>query len=182
MKKFNAVLALLTSALVIIHIGTMGLLLVGAVAFSPVYHTVGTVLLVVLGLHVVISLAALAFFQERGGLFRYPRFNMGTIIQRASALLMIICVCVHYYHYTAILVNGVVQMTAQAAAVLVFDLLLTAVAVTHTCISFPKALITLSLVKTDAALRRAKLLSVIASAALGIAAAFALIDYYRSFL
>lgn len=145
LKKLNAALGLLSIAALLVHIGYT------VVAYLMYYYNPTLKVLTALPFMVLVCLHAVCgmltvFLQADGTrLDLYPKQNLRTVLQRASAALMLPLLILHINTF------GMLQSAAEAGQWLWFALLMISqpvfygVALTHVAVSVTRGLITLGL-------------------------------------
>ena len=145
LKKINAALGLLSIVAMLLHIGYT------VFAYLAFYYNPALKLLTAVPFMVLVCLHAvcgmLAVFLQADGtrLDLYPKQNLCTILQRASAALILPLLILHINTY------GLLQSSAEAGQWLWFALLMLSqplfygVALTHVAVSVTRGLITLGL-------------------------------------
>ena len=151
-KKVNAVCGLAIIVTVLVHIGcevyTAVTLSVNNFLLKMTAHT--TLSLAVL--HAILSGIAVFFLRDRGKGMLYPGLNIRTIIQRVSAVLMIVLLIMHP-STMELLSSYAGSNGVMFTAVLIIQILFFAVVLLHVAVSAGNALITLGLVSTEKARR-----------------------------
>ncbi len=142
-KKINAVLSLLTTAAVFIHVGYT------AYAYLTFYYNpllknlTSKPFMIFACLHAVCGMAIVFFSSDGTALDRYPKLNVGTVLQRATAILILPLLLLH------INVFGLLKNCAESGTWFPFVLLMISQPVfygtvfTHVAVSFSRALVTL---------------------------------------
>ena len=172
-KKVNAVLGLLTTALILFHIiyETVSFLTFSYDPFltSLIAHilTFGVVL------HVILSIIMLLFIHDKGNGFKYPKLNIRTLIQRISAVLIIFVTALHVNTFK--LMNSVLNDTGTFCLIVISQVLFYAIVLLHISLSFSNSLITLGLISSHKARKRADIASFSLCAFLFAAASFSVI-------
>lgn len=130
MKKFNASVAFLAAISITVHIVLEDCLMFGFFEFFSVikYITRGAASFVML--HAVISLVIFFFFTDHGGFSGVSKYNMATIFQRISALLLILMIHLH----------GTLSWLILPMIIFVC---------VHMSVSVPRGLITLGITKSE---------------------------------
>lgn len=177
LKKINAVLALFSALLLTAHLLLMSPLLAGLLEFQPWFNRMGSILLRVFTLHVVLSLIIFFFCSDRSNVLQYARQNIQTIVQRATALLMLLLIHLHPHSYSSTAADGSFVPVLPNPGIFLVELLLLLSVVVHTALSLPKALVTLGLLKTERSQRGARILSCTIFGLLGLCALAALSFY-----
>lgn len=145
LRKINAIAAVITSVLMMVHVTIMALLLGGFVHFAPWYKIVGYSFTGVFLIHVLLSIIVLFFCSEQGMTWRYASFQIRTIFQRLMAILIVILFHFHSNHYSVIVTDGSVTVAAPTMVMFMLEALLMLAVILHVAVSVPKALITLGI-------------------------------------
>ena len=143
LKKFNAVVGLLIVLSLCGHAGTMGYSLWTGWYNYPVCKMLAKITVFLAATHVVVTLIEFFFFHDGSG-FQYKKYNRATILQRVTAITMLVLLHVHIKAYAHV-VTGAVLTTAQTAFFCMTELLFFASALTHAAVSVSKAVTTLGL-------------------------------------
>ncbi len=164
LKKANAALGLLAILLLIAHAGYQ------VVAYTIFYYNpVVTKVLAwtfagIVALHAVLGMSIVMFANEGNDLRKYRRHNRRTILQRASAIGILVLLVLHIQCYP-LLRSG----TAGLVAAEIVQFLFFACIFTHVSTSFTNALVTLGLLSDmDKKERIDKALWVICGAAFAV--------------
>lgn len=147
-KKINACLALITAAVFPVHCITMIGLLTGILPFQSWFLIVAWALLYCMAAHAAISVIIFFFANEGTDVLRYWKKNIGTIVQRASAIAVIALIHLHvmstFFSKDGCKLSERPEMIPAALLQLLFMFL----AMVHISLSVPKALITLGFLKS----------------------------------
>ena len=146
-KKFNAAAALTAAVLISIHIVLEACLMFGFFAFFPEINYITRAAAAVFIIHAVSSLIIFFFFTEHGGFSGVAKYNRATIIQRVSALLLILMIHLH----------GSLSWFILPMAVFVC---------VHLAVSVPRGMITLGITKSEKSIAAMQKFSYIFFAAL----------------
>ncbi len=145
-KKANAILSLLTLCLLVVHAGyqTVSYLLF---FYNPVATAVtGMSLEAAFVLHAILS-AISVFGAHDSKTISYKKLNIGTVLQRITAVLMIVLLPPHIA-FSVLLNKGVVPKQTFYIIIAVQILFYGAIC-THVAVSFSKALISLGWLVDD---------------------------------
>ncbi len=159
MKKANAALGLLAALLLLVHMGIQVYIYL-SFQYLPVLSKVSALAFMApVAVHVLLSIALLFF--APGGLKRdpYPRFNRRTIVQRVSALVILLLLPLHVKTFE------VLRGGAAPAGVIAAELVFFAAVTVHVGTSFSRGLISLGRLDTP---ERQKRVDAAVWAALGI--------------
>ena len=140
LKKANAILGLLAIFILLAHTGYQ---VIAYILF--IYDPLATKLLgwaaaAVVSLHAVLGMSMLMFVHDGGDVKAYPALNRRTILQRASAIGIMVMLVLHIKAYD-ILTSG----TPGLVAAEVIQLLFFSCVFTHIGTSFSNAFVTLGL-------------------------------------
>ena len=143
LKKINARLSLLTSLAVFVHVGYTAFAYL-AFYYNPLLKKLTTIpIMLLVCLHAVLSMGIVFFSADGTQLNQYPKQNVGTILQRASAILILPLLILHIKTF------GLLKTCAGDGKWFCFALLLIAQPIyyatvfTHVTASVSRALITL---------------------------------------
>lgn len=176
LKKINAVLGLAVIAALLCHAGTMTYSLITFwydLAICKFFAHLSVALMVV---HIFTSLC-IFFFLHDGSSGSYLRMNKRTIVQRVTAILMIILVHFHITAYSH-MATGETLTQAQAVTSCLTEVLYIISVLVHISVSFSKAFTTLGLISSSKAVKRLDCAAYITCAAGGLAALYAVISIF----
>lgn len=143
-KKINAVLSMLTVLLLFAH-STYEI-----IAYSFFIYDVSVVkilarsFMTVAIIHVIISIIILLFFHEKKLLTKYGKYNWRTLIQRISALAVIVLLAIHIKTANYLLSDG--KTMAGIITVLIIEFLFFTSVMLHIGSSFSRAMISLGII------------------------------------
>lgn len=148
LKKLNAALGLLSIAAILLHIGYTVFAYL-AFYYNPTLKLLTAVpFMVLMCLHAVCGMLTVFLQADGTRLDLYPKQNLRTILQRASAALILPLLILHIHTY------NLLASTAEAGQWLWFALLMLTqplfygVALTHVAVSVTRGLITLGLLSS----------------------------------
>lgn len=148
MKKTNAVLTLILTPVIIIHLITASLQCAfGCLPMSLVRIPARAAMLFFL-LHAALSFVILFFRHDGACLSKYGKLNRRTVMQRASALMMTLTI---HFHTGALglLFTGEPLSTGRRILITVVELLFFESITSHLSFSFSRALITMGLLRSE---------------------------------
>ena len=105
-------------------------------------------------LHICLSLAAVFFLHDGSDLGRYGRYNLQTIMQRASGLAILLLIHSHTRLFSNFLYEWLPLTMAGKVHVFVVEMIFFAVIFIHLVFSFSRSFITLGLIRTDVTMKR----------------------------
>lgn len=146
LKKVNASMAFLVLLSLCGHAGTMCVSLWTGWYHFIIAKTCAYITVISLAFHVLISLI-IFFFIHDGANLKYKKDNKSTLLQRISALAMIVLLHVHMNAYSH-MATGEVLTTGKTLFFCLSELLFFAAVMTHVAVSFSKGLITLGIVSS----------------------------------
>ena len=157
-KKANACIALILSALLVIHAGYECISFI-LMYYGPVISKVtGYMTAAAAAVHAVLSVTGLFILHDSKSVM-YIRPNIRTVIQRISALVMALLLPVHIFSF------DILGMTAGGAGYVLTEasqVLFYAAMFTHIAPSLGRSLITLGKIETETALKKTdKIMAVI---------------------
>lgn len=152
LKKINAVLGLSIIAALICHGGTMTYSLITYWYNYTICKFFAHAAVVLMILHALMSIC-IFFFLHDGSSISYSRLNTSTLIQRITAVLMIIFIHFHTTAY-AHMATGESLSAGKTVFVLITEYIYIISVFLHTSVSFSKALITLGLISSAKTARR----------------------------
>ena len=146
-KKLNSIFALITSLALLVHIGY------SAFAYLTFYYNptlkMATAMpfIICCCVHAILGMCAVFLMGDGTRLNIYPKQNMRTVIQRISAALIFPLLILHLNTFH-LLKNSAANGNWWLFGILIFiQITFFAVVITHTAVSFSKALITLGILK-----------------------------------
>ncbi|MDO4478311.1 MAG: hypothetical protein Q4B73_04620 [Lachnospiraceae bacterium] len=177
LKKCNALLTLIMVAALLCHIGAMAITLATGCFIGGVFWKMMThIALLCFVLHVVISII-MFFFRHDGRALSYARLNKKMVLQRVTALLLLILIHTHRHAYGFIL-TGTPLTTGGIIFRLITECLLCGAVMCHIAASFGNAILTLGLVTSEKALARIDKVAYSLCAVLLVAAAGSVIIFF----
>ena len=151
-KKVNAVCGLVIIASVLLHIICVVYCYL-TFSYKPLLTNVTAyTVLALTGLHILLSGIIVFFMHDRGRGMIYPCLNVRTLIQRITAVLMILMLILHLNTFK-LLSYSAGSNDLLFAAVIILQVLFFGVTLLHTAVSAGNALITLGMISTDKARR-----------------------------
>lgn len=151
-KKINAVLALLTLAALIGHAGTMGVSLWTGWYDYALCKALARGTVTLMTAHALLSIAVF-FFCHDGAQTQYGGANRGTIIQRGSAIALLVLIHIHTRAY-AHMATGVPLSVGQTVFFSAAELLYFAAIWSHVAVSVSRAAVTLGIARSARAVGR----------------------------
>lgn len=176
LKKTNAAAAFLVLLALCGHAGTMCVSLWTGWYNLIIAKTCATVTVIALAIHVLISLSLFFFFHD-GAALRYSRENRTVILQRLSAMAILILLHVHMTAYSH-MAAGETLTTAKTLFYCTTELLFFASVMTHVAVSFSKGLVTLGLAASPESVRKADVGAYVVCAAVMIAASGGILSFF----
>ncbi|MEG1560489.1 MAG: hypothetical protein RRY79_06850 [Clostridia bacterium] len=157
MKKINALVSVALCFTAILHAVSFSGCIMGIIPYFPFLNIMGRITLTLLVIHIIISLCVFFFSNDSGVVGHYGFLNKSTIIQRISAIAMMILVHVH-------LIGGFFGKDGAPDQPLktilcIFEILFLASICLHISLSVPKALITLGLTQKEKTINASKKIS-----------------------
>ena len=148
LKKVNAAAGLLTALILMCHAGMMCVSLYTGwynfILCKSFAHMTESLLII----HAACSLIIMFFYNDGTSVALYRKDNKSLIIQRASALLMIVLIHMHTVAY-AHMATGEILTTSKAIRLWVFEIIYIVTVMTHFAVSFSKAFVTLGLISSQ---------------------------------
>ena len=152
-KKSNAVLGLLSSIAVVVHMAYNCFCFL-TFYYNPALKLVTSVpLMVLMCAHAICGMCAVFLLGDGTRLDLYPQKNKKTIIQRISAALIFPLLIVHLKTFEAMKSLSESGIWIGFALLMVLQLLFYVVITVHTSVSFSKACITLGLLVDEKKVR-----------------------------
>lgn len=176
MKKINSVLTIITTLILIDHLGAMSMFLLTGSMNPMVTKIVAHALCGVVTLHAILSIISVFFMNSGTGIGKYKSQNKNTIIQRATSIVIAIMVHPHLKAFGFIIAKQPLPVPAKVGLI-VTQIIFFGAILLHLAVSFSKALITLGLIRNEKAEKRVNLIMNIICAALTIFSSAALIIF-----
>lgn len=148
LKKINAVLSLLTTLALLVHVGCIVICYLAFIYNPTLIKMTARPFMLLTCLHAIIGLAMLLFASDGAWLDSYPKQNAATILQRVSAILLIPLTVLHVKLFkllTACAEGG--QWTGFTLLMLTQPIFYGTV-FTHVAVSITRALVTLGLLSS----------------------------------
>ncbi len=175
LKKANAVLALLSTMALIVHISY------NIFSYLTMYYNHAMKLLTALPfivltcIHAVLAMCLVFLLGDGTRLDLYPMQNRQTIIQRISAALIFPLLIIHLKTFEFLKAISEGKNWIAFALVILVQVMFYAVSIAHATVSFPKALVTLGMLDSRKGLKVIERISFVVGAALFITSAYAII-------
>ena len=145
-KKLNAIFGLLTIAMLLVHGGYEVYAYINLLYNPGVTKTLGLMILGALIIHMALGMGIVMFAHDGSELRKYPKQNKGTIIQRASAIGIIVFLFGHLNAFN--ILNSHIGGVFSLVLVLIIQALFFGSAFLHVGTSLSKAFITLGLLES----------------------------------
>jgi len=142
LKKANAAFGLLTIALLLIHVVYEVVAYIKFLYQPVVTKALGLAILIALLIHMILGMSIMMFAGDSKDLIKYPGENRRTILQRASAIAIMVLVFGHLNAYD-ILTSGAGAISIIAA--ILIQVLFFAAVLLHVATSVSNAFVTLGL-------------------------------------
>ena len=153
LKKTNAVLGLLSSLAVVVHMGYNCFAYL-TFYYNPTLKLITSVpLMVLVCAHAICGMCSVFLLGDGTRLDLYPQKNRKTIMQRISAALIFPLLIVHIRTFDAMKSCAENSIWIGFATLLILQLLFYVVITVHTSVSFSKACITLGLLTDEKKVR-----------------------------
>ena len=145
LKKINAVLAILSTLAMIIHIG-YNIFAYTTMYYNPAMKLLTTMPFIVTAcIHAVLGMCSVFLLGDGTRLDIYPGQNIKTIIQRVSAALIFPLLIIHLKTFELLGKFSNEKNTVAFVLVILVQNIFYAVVISHAAVSFPKAFITLGM-------------------------------------
>lgn len=176
MKKINSVITLALILSLLGHIGVMTYSLWTGWYVYSICKFFPRAALALLLVHILLSII-IFFFAHDGSDLKYARLNIGTILQRATAIIMMIFIHFHMKAYAHV-VTGQVLSCGMTAFRMITEFLFFAAALAHIAVSTGKAFITLGLARSEKAIQTINKVSYSICTILLLASALGMLLFY----
>lgn len=168
LKKINAVAALAVILSALCHIAVMTYSLWTGWYNYKICKTLPRIALAFLLIHILLSMV-IFFFCHDGADLKYKQLNSGTIVQRITAIIMMIFIHFHMNAYAHV-AAGESLSVGMTVFRIVTELIFFAAVLSHTAVSFSKAFITLGIADSEKTVQNIGRASYIICTALFLAA------------
>lgn len=175
LKKVNAILALLSTIAMILHIG-YNIFSYLTMYYNPAMKLLTAVPFIVLTcMHAVLGMCLVFLLEDGTQPVLYPMQNIQTVIQRISAALIFPFLIIHLKTFEFLKVLSEEKRWAAFALVILVQVLFYVVIISHAAVSFPKALVTLGMLDSREKLKVIERISYIIWVILFVASVYAVI-------
>lgn len=146
LKKANAIFGLLTIAMLLVHAGYQMYAFIMFVYNPGVTKVLGALILIALILHMILGMSIMMFANDGSELKKYPKENKDTILQRVSAIGILVFLFGHLNAYEILTSHfgGVLSLIIA----LLIQALFFGCAFIHVGTSFSRAFVTLGLLES----------------------------------
>ena len=176
LKKANAVLAFISILILIAHIVVCVYSYIAFIYIPELIHAFAETAAVCIIAHAAVSLY-IVFTQGDGFKFdKYPARNIRTHAQRISGLLMIPSFFVHFRTFGLLMSAATSGSPALLKLFFAFEAFFFAVVLLHSALSLSKAFITLGLIVTEKALKKADIVIFIVAAVIYAVAVYSILS------
>lgn len=151
LKKLNSILGILLILALLGHAATMGYSLWTGWYNFPLCKMLARATAALAAAHGFLSILIM-FTAHDGGNFRYKKLNRATLIQRISAVMILVFLHSHIKAYAHMATHAQLT-TGQSIFFMVTELLFFAAVMSHTAVSVSKAAITLGLVDSPSKIK-----------------------------
>lgn len=176
LKKLNAVTALAVIISLIGHIGVMTYSLWTGWYNYIICKTFPHIAIALMIVHVLLSII-IFFFYNDGSEVKYKNLNIGTVLQRATAIIIMILIHFHMKAYAHV-VTGEVLSAGMTAFRIVTELLFFSAVLVHIAVSFGKAFITLGIGSSGKAIQNITRIAFVICAVILLAAGSGAVVFY----
>ncbi len=150
MKKANAIVGLLATVVFLTHAMTMSYSFMTGWYNFAICKGLAYATMIIVSVHILLSVINIFFLHDQTYISKYKKRNVKTIIQRATAIIIVILLHAHVKTYTFIPAKEMLSI-AMKARIIIVELIYFASIYTHVSISFSKSLISLGLIRSDKA-------------------------------
>ena len=176
LKKINAAVALAVILSALCHISVMTYSLWTGWYNYKICKTLPRITMTFLLVHILLSIIIFFFCHDRADV-KYKRLNMGTAVQRITAIIMMIFLHFHMNAYAHV-AAGESLSAGMTVFRIVTELIFFAAVLSHIAVSFSKAFITLGIAPSENAVRNISRASYIICAAFMLAAGSGAVVFY----
>ena len=149
LKKINAALGLLSILCMLLHVAY------SVFAYLTMYYNptlkwaFAVPFIVLVCLHAICGMMTVFSQKDGSSLELYPKQNLRTILQRASAALIFPLLILHLYTFNLMKASAEKGMTVFIILLMLAELLFFGVVITHIAVSFSNGFITLGLLSSE---------------------------------
>ena len=147
LKKANATFGLLTILMLLVHAGYQMVAFVKFIYVTKTTMTLAAIIMCLLMVHVILAMCIMMFNRDGTNITAYPRANIRTIIQRGSAIGIIIFLIGHIYAHRIL-----TSETLGSAGVwisMTIQILFYGMVFAHIATSFSNGLVTLGILQSE---------------------------------
>ena len=175
LKRINAVLALLSSIAMFFHLG-YNILSFLFFFYNPTLKILSAAPFIILTCgHAICGMCAVFLNSDGTMADTYPKLNMETVIQRVSAAFIFPLLIVHLKTFELLSSFSGMGNYVMFTLIILLQVIFYAVVLAHFAVSFPKAFITLGLLKNNKWLYTLKKASYIIAGVLFVLSVFSVI-------
>ncbi len=175
-KKINALLSLLTTLALLVHIGYQSYAYL-TMYYNPQLKTLTALPFIVLTcVHAILGMSLVFLLGDGTRLNLYAKINIRTILQRLSAALIFPLLILHLNTYSLLKSTSTDGQWFPFVLLLICQTLFYGVAITHAAVSFSRALITLGWLTTKRRQKKVDLVSYILWAVVFAVAIYAVVS------
>lgn len=157
-KKINSVLSIFTIVAIIIHIAFSCRTLLTGWYSKEISHTLPMVLYVIVGIHAVLSMYIVFFVHDESSAAKYKKQNMSLIIQRISAVMMLVMLHPHITIFSQFKPGATFEPSMAIPTVLIEAFFYISV-LAHIATSVPKCVVSLGLLRSEESLKIVRIIS-----------------------
>lgn len=154
MKKFNAVITWLITLFLLIHVGIVArCFLFGTGDYIP-HKIAAEGLATCVFLHIIMSIIMVLYRHEGKNFFKYAKVNKVLVIQRVTGFVIMIIVFIHMNAFKLITLGQPLELGTKIFTLVTETIFFLAICI-HLAYSFSKSLITMGLIRTENAKKKA---------------------------
>lgn len=154
LKKCNAICSWIIIGILIGHLGTMSYSMLTGWYNLSVCKKLAQGTAIAVAIHVTLSLILVFFFHDGTDFSKYKKQNRRIILQRVSALVMLALLHLHIKAF-GFIVAGTVLSVADKGFILITEFVFFGSIFVHLGVSFSRSLISMGIIRSDAAQKRA---------------------------
>lgn len=154
LKKLNAICSWIIMGLLLGHLGTMSYSMLTGWYDYNICKKLAHGTAIAVAIHVMLSLLLVFFFHDGTDFSKYKKQNKRIILQRVSALVMLALLHLHIKAF-GFIVAGTVLSVADKGFILITEFVFFGSIFVHLGVSFSRSLISLGVLRSDAAQKRA---------------------------
>lgn len=157
-KKINSVLSIFTIVVIVMHIAFSCRTLLTGWYSKEISYVLPMLLYVTVGVHAMLSMYIVFLVHDESSVTKYKKQNISTVIQRLSAILMLVMLHPHISIFSQFKPGATFEPSMAIPTILVESVFYIAV-LSHIALSIPKCVVSLGLLHSEESLKIVKIIS-----------------------